>query len=170
MSTNTCDAKDRGFIDNTFEDDQSEDKEKTIPSAEETCVGLFSSDLNMQLQSIQGTNSILSMARTEPLEKFIDDLIEAEIVQKIVTFLFVPELQFEAGWALTNIASGNTAHTKAVVDAGAVTHFVTLLNSESPKLCDQAVTVLGNIAGDGPAMRDLIIESGAVEPLLKLAR
>ena len=110
------------------------------------------------------------MDRNESSEKFIDDLIEADIVQKIVTFLSVPELQFEAGWALTNIASGNTAHTKAVVEAGAVPHFVTLLNSEAPKLCDQAVTVLGNIAGDGPAMRDLIIKSGAVEPLLNLAR
>jgi hypothetical protein len=34
----------------------------------------------------------------------------------------------------------------------------------------QAVWALGNIAGDGPMLRDFVIKSGVAEPLLRLAR
>jgi len=37
-------------------------------------------------------------------------------------------------------------------------------------VAEQAVWAVGNIAGDGPEMRDLVIKHGCVEPLLKLAQ
>ena len=68
----------------------------------------------------------------------IDSLIDIGIVPKLVTFLSIttpnPEdtnaMQFEAAWALTNIASGNSMQTRAVVEAGAASHFIKLLSSE----------------------------------------
>jgi importin subunit alpha-2 len=136
-------------------------------SIEEIQNGILSNDGHKQIQCTQAARKILSRERNPP----IDVMINLGILPRLVEFLSHfdnPNLQFESAWALTNIASGTPDQTKAVVNSGAVPHFIKLLRSPDPNVQEQAVWALGNIAGDGPTMRDYVINNGVVPPLIAL--
>jgi len=125
-----------------------------------------SSDPTVKLNAVQLARKLLSSDKNPP----IDQIIEAGMLPILVDCLTKddqPSLQFEAAWALTNIASGISSQTQSVVHAGAVEHFLRLLRSPHQNVCEQAVWALGNIIGDGPQCRDLVIKLGVVEPLLQ---
>uniref|UniRef100_A0A3Q4GCA2 Importin subunit alpha n=1 Tax=Neolamprologus brichardi TaxID=32507 RepID=A0A3Q4GCA2_NEOBR len=120
---------------------------------------------NCFLFSLCFCRKLLSSDRNPP----IDDLIKSGILPILVHCLDRddnPSLQFEAAWALTNIASGTSEQTQAVVQSNAVPLFLRLLHSPHQNVCEQAVWALGNIIGDGPQCRDYVISLGVVKPLL----
>uniref|UniRef100_A0A0K8SGD0 Importin subunit alpha n=1 Tax=Lygus hesperus TaxID=30085 RepID=A0A0K8SGD0_LYGHE len=145
--------------------DDDEDKKLEAINLQQLVVDAGSMNPEVQLQAVQTARKLLSSDRNPP----INDLISSGILPILVSCLEksdTPTLQFEAAWALTNIASGTSLQTQAVVGAGAVPLFLQLLFSEHQTVCEQAVWALGNIIGDGPSLRDYVINLGVVAPLL----
>ncbi|GAB2281734.1 hypothetical protein Dimus_016303 [Dionaea muscipula] len=139
--------------------------ERKIESLPNMVAGVYSDDHNAQLEATAHFRKLLSIENNPP----IDEVIQLGIVPRLVELLGrddLPLLQFEAAWALTNIASGTSDNTKVVIEHGAVPIFVKLLSSPSDDVREQAVWALGNIAGDSPNCRDLVLSHGALVPLL----
>ncbi|GAB68930.1 karyopherin alpha [Plasmodium cynomolgi strain B] len=123
---------------------------KKIPSL---AIGVRSSEYVTQLNSTRELRKLLSIEKGPPIQ----EVINSGVVPYIVEFLKYDDktdLQFEAAWVLTNIASGSQEQTKVVIENNAVPHLVRLLNSEKEDVCEQAVWALGNIAGDSAECRE----------------
>ncbi|UKK03023.2 importin alpha [Theileria orientalis] len=129
--------------------------------------GIKSSDYETQLTCTKHFRKLLSLELDPPIEH----IVNTGVVPIFIDFLSrydAPELQFEAAWAITNIASGNQQQTKVATDNGAVPKLIALLEAPKEEVREQAIWALGNIAGDSAQCRDLVLGLGALKPLLFL--
>merc|ERR1719174_2916438 len=124
-----------------------------------------STDMPTRLAVVTEVRKQLSRASKPPIQ----EAINAGIPALAVAYLGCTEnakLQFEASWVLTNIASGESHQTQAVVDAGGVPAFVEILRTGDIETKEQVVWAMANIAGDSAKLRDLCLQAGAMDAFL----
>lgn len=89
---------------------------------------MTSDDILRQHYGLIGIRKILSIAENPPIQPVID----AGLVPKMIDYIKqeeYPQLQLEATWALTNVASGTTIQCQSIIDKGGIPLFVELLKS-----------------------------------------
>ena len=117
------------------------------------------------VEATRGLRRILSVEKNIPARELVSLGIVPYLVRNLATSSpkSSTSLIFESAWALTNIAS--TECTMDVVDAGCIKPLVQLLLHADANIREQAAWCLGNIAGEGPALRDMVLQESALEPL-----
>ncbi|TDH67814.1 hypothetical protein CCR75_004822 [Bremia lactucae] len=127
--------------------------------------GLSSEDATVQVEAAKKLRVLLSSER----DLLIRQMLEKNWTPRLIQWLRLrdrPTLQVEALWALTNIAAGATDNTSVLLQNGVIPTLVSLLDSSNEEVLEQSVWVLGNLAGEGAATRDLVLSAGALTPLV----
>jgi importin subunit alpha-6/7 len=114
--------------------------------------------------AIADLRRILSVERNPPVNEVIDAGAVPHLVRIMATKHDCWEAVFEAAWAITNI--GSTDRTAELVHCDAVQPLILLLKHNMPEIREQAAWALGNIAGDCPEFRDMVINGGALDGLI----
>ncbi|CAF1269460.1 unnamed protein product [Rotaria magnacalcarata] len=160
-------AKRNFQADDSMSDKSEDDREQNrFYNLDDLVIKAKSEDPTIRFDAVRSARKLLSIDRNPP----IDQLIQCNFLPIFVEYLTYDQcsdLQFEAAWALTNIASGNSQQTQAVADANAFPYLLRLLHSPHANVCEQAVWALGNLIGDGPRLRDYAIELGVIKPLVE---
>ena len=110
----------------------------------------------------QGFRKIMSVENNPPVHEVLNSGALPFLIQMLS--LNNHRVQFEAAWALTNIAS--TDQTASIVEAGAIPPLVQLLTSSNADAREQSAWCLGNVAGDSATLREVVLASNALQPLL----
>ncbi|KAL6896641.1 hypothetical protein ACP4OV_007213 [Aristida adscensionis] len=124
---------------------------------------VWSDDTTSQVEGTVQFRKLLSDGKNSTVIK----IIRADVLPRFAELLSrreLPQLQLEAAWVLTNIAASD--YTLLVAECGAVPRLVELLGSPNANIRHQAIWALGNIAADLPSCRDILLDHGAITPLL----
>lgn len=101
----------------------------------------------------------------------IQDVIDLEFLPYFVELVKQDEdslLKTEAAWCLTNIANGDSHQVQKLVEKGVIPIFIQLLTSSNPDLVENAIWGLGNIAGDCPEFRNMVVMNYTMTTLVAL--
>ncbi|ETO18960.1 hypothetical protein RFI_18281 [Reticulomyxa filosa] len=155
----------------------------TLDDLDKYVAAIKSKDGNKILKGVEAVRELVSAEVVPPMEEMLAsgvvpiliDMISnkfdysTDTTDKALEDDIKGKLQFQASWALSDMAGGDEEdHKKELVDMGYIEGFMSLLkNATNPELFSQAVSGLGNIAFASVQFRDQILHLGALEYILK---
>ena len=123
-----------------------------------------STNPGVQFRCVKALREVLSKEQA-PIDEALGLGVLPDLVRIVDKTTAFPQLQTEAVWTLSNIASGTQGHAHAVVAAGAIDILIQGVCSPHPPLSEYCVQALGDIAGDSPPLRDKVLQANLV-PLI----
>jgi len=138
--------------------------DKTMVKLEQMVRLLNSENPEELLTASQTLRKMLSIEKDPPIQQVINAGAIPGLVKCLKMSTHTP-IQFEACWAITNIASGTLEQTAYIVHTGVLKDLSFLVNSENQALKEQALWALGNIAGD-VQFRDAVLRLPVIEPTI----
>ncbi|KAK7355721.1 hypothetical protein VNO80_14981 [Phaseolus coccineus] len=116
--------------------------------------------------ALQELRRLLSRSEFPPVESALKAGAVPMLVQ-CLCFGSPDEQLLEAAWCLTNIAAGNPEETKALLPA--LPLLIAHLGEKSyPPVAEQCAWALGNVAGEGEELRNVLLVQGALLPLARM--
>jgi len=116
--------------------------------------------------------SVIRIAVTASSSPPVDLAIQAGLASPLLRLIQSGSLDImrEASWAVCNLLSGSHDCTAEILSSGGLQILVSLLETEDALLREHAVWSLGNIAGDCPEYRKMVLEAGALWKIMKIGR
>ncbi|THU53649.1 hypothetical protein C4D60_Mb10t16670 [Musa balbisiana] len=119
-----------------------------------------------KVEALRAVRRLLSKSEIPPVKAALQAGAVPLLVQ-CLSFGSPDEQLLEAAWCLTNIAAGEPEETKSLVPALPllVAH---LGEKSSVPVAEQCAWALGNVAGEGDELRNILLAQGALLPLARL--
>ncbi|KAF1002785.1 importin subunit alpha-9 [Apium graveolens] len=119
-----------------------------------------------KVAALRELRHLLSRSEFPPIEVAISSGAISLLVQ-CLSFGSLDEQLLEAAWCLTNIAAGKPEETKALLPA--LPLLVAHLGEKSSfPVAEQCAWALGNVAGEGVELRNVLLAQGALPPLARM--
>lgn len=125
----------------------------------------LASDGNEPLLAVSSLRKLLSVQADPPIQQVID----AGFLPQLLGWMQrsdLPVFQYEACWALTNIASGSHEHAEALVLRGVLPLIYMLLESADVNVREQAAWLTANITRDSAKVREAVLQTAGLSRLL----
>ncbi|KAL5706357.1 Importin subunit alpha-9 [Ranunculus cassubicifolius] len=122
--------------------------------------------IQKRLQGLRHLRRLLSKSDLPPVEAAVK-AGAVPLLTQCLSFGSPDEQLLEAAWCLTNIAAGEPEQTKALLPALPLL-IAHLGEKSSIPVAEQCAWALGNVAGEGDELRNILLAQGALVPLARM--
>ncbi|KAK6126196.1 hypothetical protein DH2020_040077 [Rehmannia glutinosa] len=155
--------------DDMMDEEQSVLEDQTLKAVEELkhAIGYQGKGaMQKRVNALRELRRLLSKSEYPPVEAALEAGAMPTLVQ-CLSFGSPDEQLLEAAWCLTNIAAGQPEETKALLPALPLL-IAHIGEKSSLPVAEQCAWALGNVAGEGQELRNILLSQGALQPLARM--